>query len=218
MPTLAQYDPEYAEPTRPGGETSAEESQRVDRRLGLSIAQIVDGIRASDYALFDAVFRAYHGALVHFADCYLRSPDAAQDVVSDVFLALWQERSAWRITHTVESYLFGAVRNRALNRARGARRERRWAGEFLREDVPPAMSAPPLSPEASAVASDQNARIWHAIDALPERSRLVLVLRWQRQMSFDEIAEVMDLTLWAVQQIHSRAIRALRKTLPKMLR
>jgi RNA polymerase sigma-70 factor, ECF subfamily len=202
----------------PDGQYSEDSGALVDRVIRLPIAAIAQRIRSGDERTFDAVFRGYHPALVRFAFCYLRSNDAAQEIVADVFLKLWQTRAELRIVHSLESYLFCAVRNAALNRMRSMRREQRWIGEFLSQDLPPAMGVPPKSPENAAVERDEQARIWRAIDTLPERGRVILVLRWQRHLRFEEIAEVMDLSLWAVQQQHSRAIRALRRALPDLLR
>src|SRR5690348_14481714 len=72
-------------------------ADRVDRLLQLPVSAIVERIREGDYALFDALFRAYHASLVEFANCYLRSTDAAQDVVADVFLRVWQTRGEWKV-------------------------------------------------------------------------------------------------------------------------
>lgn len=188
-----------------------------DRLLGLPDAEIVARLRAGDMELFRALFRAYHQPLVRMAHVYLHVIEAAEEVVADTLSRLWERREAWEIHHSVESYLFGAVRHRAQNVLRSARREQHWAEVFEHETLP-AMGAPPEAPDTAATNADLRDRLWRAVATLPKRTQLILSLRWRQEMTFEEIAETVGVAPAAIRQIHSRALRQLRTEFPELLR
>jgi RNA polymerase sigma-70 factor (ECF subfamily) len=197
--------------------SSTADRRVLDRLLGVSDAEIVTRIRSGDAEMFRHLFRAYHKPLVRVANFYLHSVQTAEEVVADTMSHVWELRAVWAIHHSVESYLFGAVRHRAQNIIRGARREQHWQDVFDRDAIP-AMGEAPERPDTAVANADLRDRLWSAIATLPERTRLVLVLRWQQEMTFDEIAEVLGIAATAVRQTHSRALRHLRATLPEFLR
>jgi RNA polymerase sigma factor (sigma-70 family) len=96
-------------------------------------ADLVARVRAGDEAALEAIFRAYATPLCGFAVRYLRSADLAADLVQDLFLWIWRNRSDWTIQTGLKAYLYRAVRNRALDAVRHHQIERRWAEQTVRE-------------------------------------------------------------------------------------
>ena len=72
-------------------------------------------LRSGDTAVFELIYRAYHLVLWKYAYQFVHSRDAAQDIVQDVFVDLWDRRETLEIRKTLEAYLFIAVRNRAMD-------------------------------------------------------------------------------------------------------
>src|SRR5688500_18872126 len=89
-----------------------------------SEAALISRIRAGNEAAFRELFDAYIDRLVDFANSLIDDRPAAQDIVADVFLALWRTRANWR-PERIATYMFGAVRNRCYNHhsSKIARRE-----------------------------------------------------------------------------------------------
>lgn len=85
-----------------------ESSQRPDREW-------FKRIRRGDRDAFELLFRGYYDCLCTFAEGYVRSFSEAEDVVDQVFLTLWESRAEWNLRRSIKSYLYGAVRNGALN-------------------------------------------------------------------------------------------------------
>ena len=69
------------------------------------------------------MFRAYRDDLVAFAESLLRSREAAQEVVQDLFLRIWEMRDLWEPKGALNTYLYRATRNRAIMRLRRQRAE-----------------------------------------------------------------------------------------------
>lgn len=175
---------------------------------------LVTQMRGGDEQAFETLFHRYYSALVGFASGFLRSMDAAQEVVNDVFLGLWERREEVDIRGRVDQYLYSAVRNRARNWIRREHRMAHRHDEASLEEETPGMGEPLAPIDTTLEASEQMAIVWRAVDTLPEARRTVVILRWQRQMSFEEIAEVMGTTSAAVQMQLSRAMKLLRELLP----
>lgn len=175
---------------------------------------VVARIRDGDVAAFEQLFRTNHPALVAFATSYLRDPARAEELVQEVFLDLWTRRVDWSVTGSVRGYLFGAVRNRALNVQRRDRLESDWVDSEAVETVSP-MYATPSRPDEEMEQAEMHDRLHRAIELLPERCQLVMQLRWRDGMAYAEIAEVMGISLKGVENQLGRGLRALRERLLK---
>lgn len=172
----------------------------------------VPRIRAGDAQAFEQVFRALHGPLVAFALRYTGDTARAEEVVQDVFFAIWQSRTEWAPQGSLRAYVFGAVRNRALNVRRRDVLEQDWTAEAAQTDVPPLHNVA-ADLDAEAEQAELVARAQAALDALPERCRLVMHLRWREGMSYAEIAEVMGIGVKGVENQLSRGLKAVRARL-----
>ena len=138
-------------------------------------------VRLSDGTLdIDQVQRLYevHGrALLAYACGFLGGPSDAEDVVHQVFLRLLRDG----VTATLSpGYLFRAVRNGALNDIR--RRSR----EVDLDGVAQWLESPSGSKETALA-------LQSALKVLPEEQREVIVLRVWGQLTFEEIAGVVDI-------------------------
>ena len=123
-------------------------------------SDLVARIRVGDEGAFESLYLAHHNELWRFAYSYVRSRDVAEELVQDVFLAVWGTRATWEVSTRVRAWLYASVRHLALNHLRHERVVARtidagtWArahGSRLREKAsgiaqlePMAMGAPPL--------------------------------------------------------------------------
>lgn len=174
-------------------------------------ADLATRIRSGDAAAFDTLFRAYYGQLCSFACTYTGSPDTAEEIVQDVFTAIWARRAQWTVTVSARAYLYGAVRNRAQRRRAQARAEQvRWS--LLATD----QALESADAEDRLERGEVEAIVRRAIDRLPERSRIVATLRWQRQLSHPEIAAVMGISVKGVENQLTRVAKRLRVFLAQL--
>jgi RNA polymerase sigma-70 factor (ECF subfamily) len=171
-------------------------------------------ICSGDRAAFDALYLAYAPLLFDRAFSLIGSRADAEELVQDVFIAVWQRRDGWAREGSVAGYLLRAVRNRAFNHLRHRRVVRRLEEAMPHdESVVPGMGEPARSPDQLAAANELEALVQQAIDALPERRRLALTLRLVHQMSFAEVGEVMQISEKAAFILVSRARASLQPLL-----
>ncbi len=161
-------------------------------------------LRLGQAAGLEALFRCYHTTLCRTALRIVNDPLAAEDIVQDFFLQLWQKHSNISEIDQVEAYLKRSVRNRSLNYLRDQQRIPQGEDDF--PDLP-------LTDNSAAVelelAELQN-KVDQAIDALPERCRLVFVLKQFEEMTYKEIAEQLDISPKTVENQMARAYKLLR--------
>jgi RNA polymerase sigma-70 factor (ECF subfamily) len=166
---------------------------------------LAERIRAGDIDAFASVFHRYYEPLVRAAFSYTEARDTAEDVVQDVLVAVWERHTEFARHVSVAAYLFGAVRNRALDFLAHASVVQRHA-TAAQSDTVPAVD--------ELIFATELARAAHArIEALPPRVREVYRLRRDHALSNAEIADVLGITVHAVYVQMARAIKALRTSL-----
>jgi RNA polymerase sigma-70 factor, ECF subfamily len=169
----------------------------------------------NDIDAFEDLFRTYHSRLCGFAYTYLNDRDAARDVVQDLFMAIWQKRETMEIRTSVRAYLFAALRNRLLNKSARAKLEQQW---FQRADIGDTEIADEtLAIDQQMQSAETGARVRQAVAALPPGCRSVVQLRFQEEMSYQEIAESLGIAPKTVENQLARARKLLRQALPDVI-
>ena len=170
---------------------------------------LVARVRAGDERALEMIFGAHYSALCDFAVRYVRQAALAEELVQDLFADLWSRRQSWHIRGSLRSYLFAAVRNRALNLRQRQSIERDWEEDEAVADVRE-LHPPPELADAALERWEIRARLDAAIESLPERCRLVMHLRWREQMRHAEIAAVMGISVKGVEIQLARGLRTIR--------
>lgn len=165
-------------------------------------------LRSGDADAFERVYRSYVVALCRLADSYVRSRDTAEDIVQDLFTWLWANRHGFRPEHGLHAYLFGAVRNRALNALRNEATASRVSATQL-------SSAAGISGAADAelMASDLATAIQAVVEDMPPRCREVFVLLRTQALTYAEVAVILGISPKTVEVHMSRALAILRARL-----
>ena len=146
-----------------------------------------------------ALYEAHSLSLIRLAYVMLGDRPAAEDVVQEAFLGLYQRWSKLRDTANAAGYLRVSVLNgcRMVLRS-SARRDARIACELPWE-----------SAEATALVSEEYRQLLRGIQALPPRQREALVLRYYLDLSEEETARSMGVRRGTVKSSTSRALAAL---------
>jgi RNA polymerase sigma-70 factor (ECF subfamily) len=174
----------------------------------------IAGTRAGNYKAFDAMFVAYADPLCAYAYGLLRSRDDAQEIVQDLFLWIWENRTGWDVPGELRTYLYRSVRNRAISRMRHRRVQHLFR---LRSAATDSLEMPPRAvlPDAQdrLEAAELSRAIVRALETLPERCRQVFLLSRQHHMSYAEVAQVMQISPKTVENHMARALAGLRAAL-----
>jgi len=205
-----------ADDTTGGHWDAARPTPSAPSMLDAADAVVVERIRSGDRGAFDALFLEHFAALRHFAARYIGAASAAE-IVSESFLRLWLARETWAPRWTIRAYLYNTVRRLAIDGYRSTRAERQRYATTLGPEEVWGMASPTPSPESAVETEATIALVWQAIRSLSEVQQSVMALRWQAQLSWDEVASAVGMSAVAVRKQHSRALARLRELLPAHL-
>jgi RNA polymerase sigma-70 factor (ECF subfamily) len=189
--------------------------------------ELVAHIRSGDERAWESLYLAFHEPLWRYAFGYVRSSAEAEEIVQDVFMALWRDRAEWDVSTSVRAWLYGATRNHALNHLRHERIVARLSDAAATEGgdrttaehgTQLAMGAPPADAHQMVEARDLDEAVDHALAALPARRRLAMTLRWKHDLGPTEIAHVLGTTPEAVRVLLTRARQDLTELLDRLRR
>ena len=171
-------------------------------------AALIERLRAGDDGAFLELWHSYAARLADVAYRYLRSADAAADVVQQTFIYVWESRATLAVHTSLANFLYGMVRNRATNtlahdRVVRAHRERVTAEYDLAAFATYNEGAHNLDAEelASAVRT--------IVDALPARTREIFLMNREDGLSPAEIAIFLHLSPQTVYNQLARAVQML---------
>jgi RNA polymerase sigma-70 factor (sigma-E family) len=150
------------------------------------------------------VFRCRRSELVRLGAFILGDRLAAEDVVQDVFLRMYQRGDRLADLDDPLPYLRGAV----VNGCRSVLRRRLLIRRHAGTDQP----CPPLSAEEAMLLSEDRRQVLAAL-ALPVRRREVLVLRYYAGLSEAEIAATLGISTGTVKSTAARGLAALARAL-----
>ena len=177
------------------------------------LAHLSNRVRRGDLAAFEELFRAMHAPLCEVADSYVQSQAIAEEIVQDLFFAIWMKRDRLPDVDSLQAYLFAAARNRSLHHLRHRAMVRRWTSWAGTKSDVAGVAAPARPADEAIEADERRVRIRGAIDRLPPRARLALVLQRDHEMTHAEIAEAMDISLKGVEKLLAIARQKLRPLL-----
>ncbi len=132
-----------------------------------------------------------------------------------MFLRLWNLRETLHIHSTLQSYLYGSIRNQALLTLRRANLEDRCVADFLTRAILPGAGVPVPEPDIAIERQELALALERALNTLSPRVREVALLRWRDKLSRAEIAEMLGTTVATVSNQLTIAARSIRPLLEK---
>jgi len=169
---------------------------------------LVQRLALDDGQALGQLLDRYWGPMVAFALEKVRSQDAAEDLVQEAFVRVWERRRQLRPEASPRAYLYRVLRNLIIDEYRRHRLRDRFSLLALSGE---ASQAP--SPVATLEAGELAGAAQRAIAALPERRRDVFVLAHLHGLSYKEVAETLGITPRTVANHMSLALAQLRDAL-----
>ncbi|WP_418725360.1 RNA polymerase sigma factor [Dysosmobacter sp.] len=176
--------------------------------------RLVDAARQGDEGAFESLVRLYEKRVFALAVRMCGNQEDAAEAAQEAFLAAWQGLRFFRGDSSFSTWLYRLTSNACVDLLRREGRHRAAAGPSLDDeelgcDVPDA--AP--SPQEEAERRELRTQIEEGLRALSPEHRQVLVLREMHQLSYDEIADTLDLDVGTVKSRISRGRKQLRNFL-----
>jgi RNA polymerase sigma-70 factor, ECF subfamily len=142
----------------------------------------------------------------------IRSPEEAQDIAQEAFFRAWQALPSFRFQSAFRTWIYRIVVNLCINHFPRLRRELDHLATEDLTDLPEVYKSD-ADPVASLEHRELRALLHQEIDRLPDSQRLLISLRYQNEMSYEEIASLVGLPIGTVKTGLFRAKERLRQSL-----
>ncbi len=163
-------------------------------------------INAKERQAFRELFAEYYRRLVMFAMRYLGEQEEAEDVVQDLFVAVWEKKDAFLSEQSIHVFLYNSVRNTCLNLLKHRKVEEKYLNYNMQ------VHTSKEDDEYEILEEELYERLFRVVDELPPRCREVFLLHLDGKKN-EEIAELLNISLLTVKTQKKKAMSYIRERL-----
>lgn len=171
-------------------------------------AQLVENIKNGNEASFKELFDSYNRPLYYFVFKYLRNKEDAEEIVQEIFLKIWRDRSKLNADLSLKSFLFTIAYNSTMN----ALRKSAFNNQY-KNMVGLTQPSSDLATEKEVNYRETLLLIEKAIDLLPPKRKQVFKMSRYEELTYQEIADQLSLSVKTVNDHMTEALKFLRKNL-----
>lgn len=170
---------------------------------------LIQRAQKGDHAAFAALVDEHQRYVYSLALRVVRDENEALDLTQETFVRAWTALPNFRGNSQFRTWLYRIVTNLCYNRLPGLRRSLADLGDDVLPDIPESENAP-TNPAREFESNETRTYLHHAINGLDANYKLLISLRYQDELSYDEIASLLNLPLGTVKTGLFRAKEKLR--------
>jgi RNA polymerase sigma-70 factor, ECF subfamily len=203
-----------APPASPIGSDSASRGPTADHRL-------IEACRQGDAAAFEALVRAWEGPLFGFIYRYVTDASLAQDLLQETYLRAWQAIGRYRSNGSFNAWLYRIALNLCKDHLKRQRppmvslqqTESSIDGRGIKLEE--RIADPQARTDAAVDTAARVALVQRLLGHLPDKERLVILLKEYQEMTFREIAEILEVPESTVKARLYKGLRTMRAQLER---
>jgi len=186
-------------------------------------AQLMRRVQRGDRDAFAELVGRYQRPIYNFILRTVRDETEAEDLAQTTFVQVWKSAKRYRVSARFSTWLYTIARNLTLNEIRRRTRHRAESldaahPEHEEQVLHQVEDKSALGPPEAVVRAELFAKVEEAIGDLPENQRTALLLCREEDVSYEEIARILGVSVSATKSIIHRAREALRARLKPYLR
>ena len=177
-------------------------------------------VTTGDKRAFEVLIHRHQRSVLNFIFRFMGNRTDAEDLTQEVFLRVWKAAGIYKPDAKFTTWLYRIATNLCINKQRAIRIRRlfaRFHSQEQRQDSKDSFitdkGAELLTPEDRLIDSEQSVQLLNALNKLPTSQRIAILLKIYDEMSYQEIAQIMDRSVSAVDSLLIRAKKNLRKKL-----
>lgn len=178
--------------------------------------QLIAKARSGNEGAFRTLLEKYQRPVFSICFRMVRNRDEASDLAQDAFIKVFSMLERYNPSYAFSSWLFKITSNLCIDHLRKRRIETFAMDEPLngeKGEIRRQYEAPDLDPEQEMIKKEKMTRLGEAIDQLPPHYRIMLILRHQENLSYEEIADSLEIPLGTVKARIHRAREMLKASL-----
>jgi RNA polymerase sigma-70 factor, ECF subfamily len=177
---------------------------------------LIEDIKLGDIKAFEKLYEQYYLFLCLIAEHIVKNPSDAEEIVSDVFVKLWNIREKIEITTSIKAYLVKAVRNTSINYLERPKISNKLSDDINNSDCK--LLAWDSDYPLGQLYEEEIIKILdHSIGSLPDSCREVFILSRIENMKYSEISEKLNISVNTVKTHMKIALARLRNNLKDYL-
>lgn len=175
-------------------------------------SQLMLRVKEGDEASFSLLLHRFRVPVYQFLVRMVQSPAVAEELAQEAFLRVYRARASYEPSAKFTTWLYRICTHLALNHLRDSRKERDHArlDDTPDDGRPLQVAGRGLTIEEELVARSRAERIREAVDALPEKQRVAVLMHKYQELDYRQIAELLETSESAVKSLLFRAYESLR--------
>lgn len=175
--------------------------------------QLMEKVAAGDHSAFGELVARHQRAVIGTIAKMNGDPSLAEDLAQQVFLRVWKSAPRYTPSAKFTTWLYTIARNLVFNETRRAwrRHEMSIVGDDMRDaDFHDTGQQSPID---ATLVNELETEVDKALADLPDNQRMAVLLRWRENLSYEEIAEVLETSVSATKSLLFRARTQLKSAL-----
>jgi RNA polymerase sigma-70 factor (family 1) len=174
---------------------------------------LLSSLQQGNHQAMEEIYRTYWEDVFDAALKKTGDEALAQDIIQEIFISLWENRTTINISGSIGAYLHGAVKYKVINyfRSGSVKAQHQTALTTLMDEQYTAAADDKL------ILKELHLEVDAAIALLPEKMKLVFSMSRKQEKSIKEIASELDVSAQTVKNQISAALKLLKKSLSYML-
>jgi RNA polymerase sigma factor, sigma-70 family len=186
----------------------------------LNETELIQGLRKGDESAFKFLVDTYQDLVFNTAIGIVQNAEDAEDVAQEVFIQVYRSIHSFKGESKLSTWLYRITTSRSLDHLRSKKSKKRFGylQRLFGDSNEPLMELPDFHHPGVALDKKENAaRLFRAISKLPENQKTAFTLHKLEDLSYQEVSEVMRISVSAVESLMHRAKQNLRKILENQL-
>ena len=196
-------------------DNNADDSNDVNVALMLKVKE---GGKNAETA-FQELIQLHQNAVIGTVAKMLGNASDAEDIAQQVFIRLWKSAPRYQVKAKFTTFLYTITRNLVFNETKRKQRKKEHSLEQKEEESFTSLEDKHShSPSEEMLQAELKSQVDKAIMMLPEKQRLAVILRRYENMPYEQISEILELSVSAVKSQLFRARNTLRESLSDYLK
>jgi len=174
----------------------------------LTDTQLWGHLLDGDMEALEEIYKRHAPSLFQYGSRLLYNPEAVRDCMQDVFVGFWSKRTKLPMVSNVRSYIITSFRNSANNYRLSTKKFK--DSEIDDHDYFDLTFSVEVELIEKEKQNEQTAKLSKAMEQLTPRQKEIIYLRYFEELDYEDISQIMDLTIKGTYKLNARALEALR--------